>query len=127
MQIINYLHCLHRLVVRCYPAQLLGELDDIPIVHPEESISYSSIDLLTNAAFKEPSPFSSKRVVHESDTPHGKTSCPTQGLYTRKNHKIIGVLLPVFTQHFLISYRFIFCLQHLQREKSLLSLAIRKK
>lgn len=72
-----------RLVVRCYPTQHLGDLDDFPSVHPEESISYSSIDLLSNAAFKEPSPFSSKRVVHESDTPHGKASCPTQGLLER--------------------------------------------
>lgn len=67
-----------RLVVRCYPTQPLGDLDDFPSVHPEESISYSSIDLLSNAAFKEPSPFSSKRVVHESDTPHGKATCQTQ-------------------------------------------------
>lgn len=67
-----------RVVLRCYPSQVLGDLEDLPTVHPEESISYSSMDLLKNAAYKDPSPFSSKRVVHESDTPHGKASCPTQ-------------------------------------------------
>ncbi|KAE8748880.1 hypothetical protein FOCC_FOCC004474 [Frankliniella occidentalis] len=67
-----------RVVVRCYPTQVPGDLDDSPPVLPEESISYSSIDLLKNAGYKEPSPFSSKRVVHESDTPHGKASCPAQ-------------------------------------------------
>ncbi|XP_066992632.2 autophagy-related protein 2 homolog A [Anabrus simplex] len=63
-----------RIVIQVYPESSHGDLDDMPENEPEDALPQSSLEPLENSAFKEPSPFSSKKVIHESDTPHGKSS-----------------------------------------------------
>jgi hypothetical protein len=51
-------------------SELILGLDD----STEDSLGQSSMDLLEKqTSAKDPSPFSAKRVVHESDTPHDDT------------------------------------------------------
>lgn len=51
------------------PKRLLGDLDEIGgQERPDPAAMMHSI--VIDAGEKEPSPFSSKKVVHESDTPH---------------------------------------------------------
>lgn len=57
-----------RVVLTIYPKHLGGPLDESSEGEPESSLD----DTLENAPKHQPSPFSSKRVVHESDTPHVK-------------------------------------------------------
>lgn len=67
-----------RIVVRINPKTLLGDLDEIRgQERPDPATMIHSI--VIDAGEKEPSPFSSKKVVHESDTPHA-TECEGEEL-----------------------------------------------
>ncbi|XP_015584958.1 autophagy-related protein 2 homolog B [Cephus cinctus] len=57
-----------RIVVTVYPKHMGGPLEDSSEGEPESSLD----DTLEKTPRHQPSPFSSKRVVHESDTPHSK-------------------------------------------------------
>ncbi|XP_015509682.1 autophagy-related protein 2 homolog B [Neodiprion lecontei] len=57
-----------RMVISVYPKHLGGLLEDSSEGEQEPSLD----DTLENTIKHQPSPFSSKRVVHESDTPHSK-------------------------------------------------------
>ncbi|XP_031843330.1 autophagy-related 2 [Nomia melanderi] len=58
-----------RVVITIYPQRLSGQLED-----SSDGESDSSLDeTLGNAPKHQPSPFSSKRVIHESDTPHSSS------------------------------------------------------
>ncbi|XP_066590734.1 autophagy-related protein 2 homolog B isoform X2 [Prorops nasuta] len=62
-----------RIVITIYPPHLGGPLED----SSEGELDSSLDDSMDNAPKHQPSPFSSKRVIHESDTPHSSPS--TQG------------------------------------------------
>lgn len=62
-----------------YPESNRGDLDDIGETEGEESLPQTSIETLESSGQKEPSPFSSKKVIHESDTPHGKSNQAAEG------------------------------------------------
>jgi autophagy-related protein 2 len=66
-------------VIHVYPESNRGDLDDIGEMEGEESIPQTSIETLESSSQKEPSPFSSKKVIHESDTPHSKSSQAAEG------------------------------------------------
>ncbi|XP_076666317.1 autophagy-related 2 isoform X1 [Andrena cerasifolii] len=57
-----------RVVVTIYPQRLSGQLEDSSEGEPDSSLD----EALENAPRHQPSPFSSKRVIHESDTPHSR-------------------------------------------------------
>ncbi|KAG7200135.1 hypothetical protein KM043_000574 [Ampulex compressa] len=57
-----------RIVMTVYPHRSAGQLEDSSEGEPDSSLD----ETLENAPKHEPSPFSSKRVIHESDTPHSK-------------------------------------------------------
>ncbi|KAK7872956.1 hypothetical protein R5R35_004266 [Gryllus longicercus] len=62
-----------RLVVTVFPEAPAGELEDAMDQDSDEgSMRHSSMDHPMDRGPPEPSPFSSKRVVHESDTPHSR-------------------------------------------------------
>lgn len=58
-----------RIVIVIYPKNSGGPLEESSEGEPESSLE----DTLENTPRQQPSPFSSKRVIHESDTPHSKT------------------------------------------------------
>ena len=62
-----------RIVITIYPERLSDQLED----SSEGELDSSFDETLENTPKHQPSPFSSKRVIHESDTPHSKP--PTQG------------------------------------------------
>ncbi|XP_069689778.1 autophagy-related protein 2 homolog B isoform X2 [Periplaneta americana] len=66
-----------RIVIQVYPASSQGDLDETGEVECDDKIPQTSIETLESSGHKDPSPFSSKKVIHESDTPHGKTSNQT--------------------------------------------------
>jgi autophagy-related protein 2 len=66
-------------VIQVYPESNRGDLDDIGEMEGEESMPQTSIETLESSGQKEPSPFSSKKVIHESDTPHGKSNQAAEG------------------------------------------------
>jgi hypothetical protein len=68
-----------RFVIQVYPKSNRGDLDDIGEMDGEESIPPTSIETLEATGQKEPSPFSSKKVVHKSDTPHGTSNQSAEG------------------------------------------------
>lgn len=68
-----------RIVIQVYPKSSRGDLDDIGEMDGEESIPPTSIETLEATGQKEPSPFSSKKVVHKSDTPHGTSNQAAEG------------------------------------------------
>nr|XP_050867799.1 autophagy-related protein 2 homolog A isoform X1 [Vespula vulgaris] len=57
-----------RVVITIYPIHSGGQLEDSSEGEPDSSLD----DTLENAPRYQPSPFSSKKVIHESDTPHSK-------------------------------------------------------
>ncbi|KAI4495649.1 hypothetical protein M0802_008484 [Mischocyttarus mexicanus] len=57
-----------RIVVTIYPIHSGGQLEDSSEGEADSSLD----DTLENAPRHQPSPFSSKKVIHESDTPHSK-------------------------------------------------------
>lgn len=57
-----------RIVITVYPIHSGGQLEDSSEGEPDSSLD----DTLENAPRHQPSPFSSKKVIHESDTPHSK-------------------------------------------------------
>lgn len=57
-----------RVVITIYPQRLSGQLEDSSEGEPDSSLD----ETLENAPKHQPSPFSSKRVIHESDTPHSR-------------------------------------------------------
>ncbi|KOC64737.1 Autophagy-related protein 2 like protein B [Habropoda laboriosa] len=57
-----------RIVITIYPQRLSGQLEDSSEEEPDSSLD----ETLENAPKHQPSPFSSKRVIHESDTPHSR-------------------------------------------------------
>lgn len=57
-----------RIVVVIYPKHSGGPLEESSEGEPESSLE----DTLENTPRQQPSPFSSKRIIHESDTPHSK-------------------------------------------------------
>lgn len=67
-------------MIQVYPESNRGDLDDIGEMEGEESIPQTSIETLESSGQKEPSPFSSKKVIHESDTPHGKSNQAAEGM-----------------------------------------------
>jgi hypothetical protein len=69
-----------RIVIHVYPENNRGALDDIGEVEGDDRINKTSIETLESSGQKEPSPFSSKKVIHESDTPHGKSSQAAEGV-----------------------------------------------
>ncbi|GFG37838.1 hypothetical protein Cfor_03151 [Coptotermes formosanus] len=68
-----------RIVIQVYPKSNRGDLDDIGETDGEESVPPTSIETLEATGQKEPSPFSSKKVVHKSDTPHGMSNQAAEG------------------------------------------------
>lgn len=66
-------------MIQVYPESNRGDLDDIGEMEGEESMPQTSIETLESSGQKEPSPFSSKKVIHESDTPHGKSNQAAEG------------------------------------------------
>ncbi|XP_021929227.1 autophagy-related protein 2 homolog B-like isoform X2 [Zootermopsis nevadensis] len=68
-----------RIVIQVYPESNRGDLDDIGEMEGEESMPQNSIETLESSGQKEPSPFSSKKVIHESDTPHGRSNQSAEG------------------------------------------------
>ncbi|KAK0093179.1 hypothetical protein PV326_014144 [Microctonus aethiopoides] len=58
-----------RIVLTIYPQHLGGPLEDSSEEEPVSSLDES----LSQAPRHQPSPFSSKRVIHESDTPHSES------------------------------------------------------
>ncbi|CAK9813594.1 Autophagy-related protein 2 homolog B [Anthophora quadrimaculata] len=57
-----------RIVITIYPQRLSGQLEDSSEEEPDSSFD----ETLENTLKHQPSPFSSKRVIHESDTPHSR-------------------------------------------------------
>ncbi|XP_049811820.1 autophagy-related protein 2 homolog A [Schistocerca nitens] len=69
-----------RIVIAVYPVNSPGDLDDIGENEVlEDSMPHSTFEPLEKATSKEPSPFSSKKVIHESDTPHGRSVNHAEG------------------------------------------------
>lgn len=62
-----------RIVMTIYPQRLNDQLEDSSEGEPDSSFD----ETLENTPKYQPSPFSSKRVIHESDTPHSRPH--TQG------------------------------------------------
>lgn len=60
-----------RIVITVYPKHSGGPLEESSEGEPS-----SLEDTLENAPKHHPSPFSSKRIIHESDTPHSKFQAP---------------------------------------------------
>lgn len=58
-----------RIAITIFPFHIGGLLED----SSEGELDSSFDDTLENAPFHQPSPFSSKKVIHESDTPHSKS------------------------------------------------------
>jgi hypothetical protein len=54
----------------------------------EESIPPTSIETLETSGQEEPSPFSSKKVVHKSDTPHSKSNQAAEGTNSSSLHTL---------------------------------------
>ncbi|XP_017890148.1 autophagy-related protein 2 homolog B isoform X2 [Ceratina calcarata] len=69
----NEVFGLASIVITIYPQRLSGQLEESS--EGEQDSSFD--DSLENAPKHQPSPFSSKRVIHESDTPHSRPH--TQG------------------------------------------------
>ncbi|XP_063242394.1 autophagy-related protein 2 homolog A [Bacillus rossius redtenbacheri] len=63
-----------RLVVVVRPAALPGALEEDPAPERGDALLRSMSEPLERASRREPSPFGSKKVVHKSDTPHGKAA-----------------------------------------------------
>ncbi|XP_031784416.1 autophagy-related protein 2 homolog A [Nasonia vitripennis] len=59
-----------RVVITVFPYNLGGPLEDSSEGEPESSLD----ETLENTPRHQPSPFSSKRVIHESDTPHSRSN-----------------------------------------------------
>ncbi|KAK2581702.1 hypothetical protein KPH14_002189 [Odynerus spinipes] len=57
-----------RIVITVYPLHSGGQLEDSSEGEPDSSLD----DTLENTPRHQPSPFSSKKVIHESDTPHSR-------------------------------------------------------
>ncbi|CAL7949589.1 unnamed protein product [Xylocopa violacea] len=57
-----------RIGITIYPQRLSGQLEDSSEGEPDSSFD----ETLENSPKHQPSPFSSKRVIHESDTPHSR-------------------------------------------------------
>ena len=64
-----------RIVITLYPQHVGGPLEDSSEGEPESSLD-DTLENLENTAKREPSPFSSKRIIHKSDTPHSKSDTP---------------------------------------------------
>ncbi|XP_012275672.1 autophagy-related protein 2 homolog B isoform X2 [Orussus abietinus] len=74
-----------RMVITIYPKDLGGPLEDSSEGEPESSLD----DTLDHAPRHQPSPFSSKRVVHESDTPHSKPQTDKDNTEHREGEELI--------------------------------------
>ncbi|XP_043255081.1 autophagy-related protein 2 homolog A [Colletes gigas] len=57
-----------RVVITIYPQRLSGQLEDSSEGEPDSSLD----EALESVPKHQPSPFSSKRVIHKSDTPHAQ-------------------------------------------------------
>ena len=56
----------------------------------DDHLPQTSIETLERSGEREPSPFSSKKVIHESDTPHNKSNQPTESKNTSVNLEIVS-------------------------------------
>jgi hypothetical protein len=90
-------------VIQVYPKSSRGDLDDIGEMDGEESIPPTSIETLEATGQKEPSPFSSKKVVHKSDTPHGTSNQAAEGTNSSCRHILKGSAFLAGNHNFLIS------------------------
>lgn len=63
-----------RVVITMYPRRFGAQLEDSSEGEPDSSLD----DSLEKTPKHEPSPFSSKRVIRESDTPHSRTHEQTE-------------------------------------------------
>lgn len=61
-----------RVVITIYSQRMSGQLEDSSEGEPDSSLD----ETLENAPKHQPSPFSSKRIIHESDTPHSRPYVP---------------------------------------------------
>ncbi|XP_029036559.2 autophagy-related protein 2 homolog B [Osmia bicornis bicornis] len=61
-----------RVVITIYSQRMSGQLEDSSEGEPDSSLD----ETLENAPKHQPSPFSSKRIIHESDTPHSRPYAP---------------------------------------------------
>nr|CAD7441324.1 unnamed protein product [Timema bartmani] len=59
-----------RIVVHIHPVNTRCDLDEMTEMDVQEPLKYSMSESLANAGQQEPSPFSSKKSIHKSDTPH---------------------------------------------------------
>ena len=75
-----------RIVITIYPKHLGGPLEDSSEGEPESSLD-DTLENLENASRHEPSPFSSKRIIHESDTPHSRSQ--TQGETNEAEYRLV--------------------------------------
>jgi hypothetical protein len=89
-----------RIVIQVYPKSNRGDLDDLGEIDGEESIPPTSIETLLATGQKEPSPFSSKRVVHKSDTPHGTSNQSAEGTSSPCLHFLEGSAFLVGNHNF---------------------------
>lgn len=90
-------------MIQVYPKSNRGDLDDIGEMDGEESIPPTSIETLEATGQKEPSPFSSKKVVHKSDTPHGTSNQSAEGTSSSCLHFLKGSAFLVGDHNFSIS------------------------
>ena len=77
-----------RIVITIYPERLSDQLED----SSEGELDSSFDETLENQPKHQPSPFSSKRVIHESDTPHSKPPNP-QGDKDDSEQRFVHVFL----------------------------------
>lgn len=87
---------LPRMVVTIYPTNLGGPLDDSSEGEPESSLD----DTLEHPPRHQPSPFSSKRVIHESDTPHSESHSYAEKDDSEHRWSFSSTIDFYFTRHF---------------------------
>lgn len=90
-------------MIQVYPKSNRGDLDDIGETDGEESVPPTSIETLEATGQKEPSPFSSKKVVHKSDTPHGMSNQAAEGTNSSCLHILMGSAFLAGNHSFLTS------------------------
>lgn len=83
-----------RMVITVYPKHLGGPLEDSSEGEQEPSLD----DTLESTMKNQPSPFSSKRVVHESDTPHSKPQAHNDSRNSYPDHRLVSTIECVISQ-----------------------------
>lgn len=87
-------------MIQVYPKINRGDLDDIGEIGGEDCLPSTSIETLEATGQKEPSPFSSKKVVHKSDTPHGTSNQSAEGTSSSCLHFLIESAFVVGNHNF---------------------------